>query len=114
MMLASVVLPSPGGPKISVWSRASPRPRAAAMKISICSRTAGWPMYSARDLGRTARSWASSLPAAPGSISRSVSIIGECSAAQGGFQGEADQFLAAVNGIVESTAAISRAASAGL
>jgi hypothetical protein len=35
MMLASVVLPSPGGPKISTWSKASPRLRAARMKMSI-------------------------------------------------------------------------------
>ncbi len=44
IMLASVVLPKPGGPKISVWSSASARPRAAPMKISICSRTTGCPI----------------------------------------------------------------------
>ncbi len=44
MMLARVVLPSPGGPNTRVWSRLSPRPRAALMKISSCSRTRGWPM----------------------------------------------------------------------
>ena len=34
---ARVVLPRPGGPKMRRWSRASPRRRAASMKISICS-----------------------------------------------------------------------------
>jgi hypothetical protein len=33
MMLARVVLPSPGGPARSTWSRGSPRDRAAAMKM---------------------------------------------------------------------------------
>jgi hypothetical protein len=34
MMLASVVLPRPGGPNSSVWSSASLRLRAAEIKIS--------------------------------------------------------------------------------
>ena len=46
-ILARVVLPRPGGPKISVWSRGSERFRAASTKSCICSRTLGWPSYSA-------------------------------------------------------------------
>src|SRR5436190_2140068 len=60
MMCESVVLPSPGGPNRSTWSIASPRIRAAPMKISSCSRAFAWPTYSARPLGRSARSIASS------------------------------------------------------
>ena len=58
--VASVVLPRPGGPNSSTWSIASPRIRAAPMKISSCSRALAWPTYSARPLGRSARSIASS------------------------------------------------------
>ena len=39
MMCASEVLPSPGGPASSTWSSASPRRRAASMKIPSCSVT---------------------------------------------------------------------------
>ncbi|MNE79500.1 hypothetical protein D3C80_1759910 [compost metagenome] len=74
MILARVVLPSPGGPKISVWSRDSLRPRAAWMNKAICSRTTGWPMYSARRNGRIARSWTSSRSRPVAAISRSASI----------------------------------------
>src|SRR5512134_1037312 len=56
MMCASVVLPSPGGPNSSTWSSASPRPRAAAMKISSCERTFSWPTYSASVAGLSERS----------------------------------------------------------
>ena len=61
MMCASVVLPRPGGPNSSTWSSASPRLRAAPMKISSCSRALAWPTYSSQRLGRSARSIASSL-----------------------------------------------------
>src|SRR5471032_245139 len=61
MMLASVVLPRPGGPNNSVWSSASPRLRAALMKISSWLRIFSCPTYSSRCLGRRARSIASSL-----------------------------------------------------
>ena len=44
-------MPRPGGPNSSTWSSASPRCRAAPMKISSCSRTFAWPTYSARPLG---------------------------------------------------------------
>ncbi|CFW47475.1 Uncharacterised protein [Bordetella pertussis] len=61
MMCARVVLPRPGGPNSRTWSSASPRLRAAAMKISSCSRARCWPTYSSSALGRRARSIDSSL-----------------------------------------------------
>src|SRR5512140_1871473 len=60
MMCDSVVLPSPGGPNSNTWSSASPRLRAAPMKISSCSRILAWPTYWSSSLGRSARSIASS------------------------------------------------------
>src|SRR5690554_125083 len=45
------------------------------MKISICSRTAGWPTYSANRVGRMARSCTSSYSPGPADISRSDSIM---------------------------------------
>src|SRR6267143_2133298 len=76
MMCASVVLPSPGGPNSSTWSSASPRARAAWMKISSWPRIFSCPTYSARVPGRSERSNCSScaevgLP----EISRSVSTL---------------------------------------
>src|SRR5439155_5546097 len=76
MMCASVVLPSPGGPNSSTWSSASPRARAAWMKISSWPRIFSCPTYSARVAGRSERSNCSSwaevgLP----EISRSVSTL---------------------------------------
>src|SRR5687767_5844244 len=56
MMCASVVFPSPGGPKSSTWSSASPRARAAWMKISSWPRTFSCPTYSASVPGRSERS----------------------------------------------------------
>src|SRR5688500_72255 len=56
MMCARVVLPRPGGPKSSTWSSASPRARAAWMKISSWPRTFSWPTYSASVAGRSERS----------------------------------------------------------
>ena len=44
MMLASVVLPRPGGPCRSTWSSASPRWSAALMEISKFFLTWIWPM----------------------------------------------------------------------
>src|SRR5688572_29772921 len=74
MMCASVVLPSPGGPNSSTWSSASPRARAAWMKISSCARIFSWPTYSARVAGRSARSISPSCAeAGVPAISRSVS-----------------------------------------
>src|SRR5258706_1917406 len=54
-MCARVVLPRPGGPNSSTWSSASPRPRAAWMKISNWPRILSWPTYSARVAGRKLR-----------------------------------------------------------
>ena len=50
------------GPKIRVWSRGSPRPRAACRKIlHLVAHRLGWPTYSSSDFsGRIARSMASS------------------------------------------------------
>src|SRR5882724_2995216 len=76
MMWASVVLPSPGGPNNSTWSRASPRFLAASMKIWSWPRIFSWPMYSSSCLGRRALSSASScVDCGAGVIRRSVSII---------------------------------------
>ena len=60
MMWLSVVLPKPGGPNSSTWSKGSSRILAALMNISSCSRTLTWPTYSSSSLGRRARSMASS------------------------------------------------------
>ena len=46
MMPESVVLPRPGGPWSSTWSRGSPRSLAASMKIERFSLAFSWPMYS--------------------------------------------------------------------
>ena len=51
-MLASVVLPRPGGPYSRTWSAASPRWRAASSRMARLSLTWVWPMYSARLWGR--------------------------------------------------------------
>src|SRR5262245_30214993 len=59
-MCASVVLPSPGGPNSSTWSRASLRFLAASTKIESCPRIFSCPTYSASDLGRSDRSKACS------------------------------------------------------
>ena len=48
MIIASVVLPSPGGPDSSTWSGARPRRRAASSTRPSCSRTRSWPMTSSR------------------------------------------------------------------
>src|SRR5688572_19405760 len=75
-MCASVVLPSPGGPKSSTWSSASLRPRAAAMKISSCARTFSCPTYSASVDGRSERSNCSSCgDAGRAAIIRSGSML---------------------------------------
>ena len=47
---ASEVLPRPGGPASSTWSSASPRARAASMKIASCSLTRSWPTKSSSRL----------------------------------------------------------------
>src|SRR5688500_101279 len=87
MMCASVVLPSPGGPKSSTWSSASLRLRAASMKISSCPRIFSWPMYSSSAFGRSARSNASSCgEVGAAATSRSVSIMVNRHSGQGRIQ----------------------------
>lgn len=56
MIIASVVLPSPGGPESSTWSGAFCLAFAASRTRESCSRTCGWPMKSARPFGRSAAS----------------------------------------------------------
>src|ERR1044072_1865265 len=56
MMFASVVLPKPGGPVSSTWSKASRRLRAAFMYTRRFSLTWRWPMYSSIRVGRSFRS----------------------------------------------------------
>src|SRR6266513_4340498 len=76
MMCASVVLPSPGGPNSSTWSSASPRARAAWMKISSWPRIFSCPTYSASVPGRSERSNCSSCAEVGlAEISRSVSTL---------------------------------------
>src|SRR5713226_6026084 len=57
---ASVVLPRPGGPTNSTWSSASPRLRAASMKIARFLRACAWPTNSLNSCGRNVVSGASS------------------------------------------------------
>ena len=52
MMLASVVLPRPGGPEKRTWSSASFRLRAPWMKTWRLSLTCCWPTYSSHRVGR--------------------------------------------------------------
>ena len=75
MMLASVVLPSPGGPARSTWSSGSPREVAASMKICSCSRRTGCPTKAASDRGRRERSSSCSRGASSGSASLSSSSL---------------------------------------
>ena len=56
MIIASVVLPRPGGPDISTWSGVRPRATAASSISDSCSRTRSWPMSSSRVRGRSAAS----------------------------------------------------------
>ncbi len=64
MIIASVVLPRPGGPDSRTWSGARSRARAASSTRDSCSRTRSWPMTSARLVGRSAASTARSSPSA--------------------------------------------------
>ena len=62
MMVESVVLPRPGGPYSSTWSRFSPRIRAASMYTRRFSLALSWPMYSSSVLGRRENSVSASAP----------------------------------------------------
>ena len=94
MMCASVVLPRPGGPNSSTWSSASPRPRAAWMKISSWPRIFSWPTYSASVAGRSVRSICSSCTEEGlAEMSRSVSTAtsGFCQSLQCGADALGDR-----------------------
>ena len=71
MMLASVVLPSPGGPARRTWSSGSPRDLAASMKMPSCSRSIGCPTKAPSERGRSERSSSCSSGASSGSASLS-------------------------------------------
>src|SRR5690606_39152541 len=60
MIIASVVLPRPGGPAMSTWSGGRRRAAAASSTSESWSRTTRWPMNSARRRGRSAASTARS------------------------------------------------------
>src|SRR4051812_21222782 len=68
MIIASVVLPSPGGPESSTWSGARPRIRAASRTSPSWSRTRTWPTTSSSDRGRSAASTARSSPSASAAV----------------------------------------------
>ena len=68
MIIASVVLPSPGGPDSSTWSGARPRRRAASSTRPSWSRTRVWPTTSSRLRGRSAASTARSSPSASSAV----------------------------------------------
>ena len=53
MTWARLVLPTPGGPKSSTWSSASPRARAASIATRRFAITCGWPTYSSSRRGRS-------------------------------------------------------------
>src|SRR5580700_3884445 len=78
MMVARVVLPSPGGPYSKTWSKASPRERVASMATARFSLTLAWAMNSARRCGRSfsSKEESSSTGAAETMRSRSCGILG--------------------------------------
>ncbi len=69
MIVASVVLPRPGGPYSRTWSAASPLPFAARSSTSRLAFTSRWPMYSSRVRGRREPSTTSS-PRSPAPAAR--------------------------------------------
>ena len=66
MIMAIVVLPSPGGPDISTWSGGRPRRSAPSSTSDSCSRTRAWPTNSSSRLGRSAPSITRSSASASG------------------------------------------------
>src|SRR3569833_102652 len=74
MIIASVVLPRPGGPDISRWPGGRPRRSALCSTSESCSRTRACPMNSSRRLGRSAASMTFSSPSATGETNRSSSF----------------------------------------
>ena len=75
---ASVVLPSPGGPYSSTWSRLSPLSFAALIKTDIFSLTLSCPIYSFRRFGRRLNSISVSSGENSGSVSRVFSEKSSC------------------------------------
>src|SRR5690606_29699298 len=67
MIIASVVLPSPGGPERRTWSGAEPRALAASRTRASWSRTTACPTKSASRRGRSAASAARSSSSASAS-----------------------------------------------
>src|SRR5579862_1954025 len=84
-MPARVVLPSPGGPQSRMWSRGSPRLRAASTKTRRFSLCLVCPTYSAKVFGRRVRSKPESSPCAVPSSARDAA--GCCSSGRGGAAG---------------------------
>src|ERR1035437_10218468 len=97
MMVARVVLPSPGGPKSSTWSSASPRDLAASSAMASCSLAFDWPMNSPSQRGRSLSSkpCSSSARAAltrrSGVLSRAMAMLKRSVAVSGGWGKVADK-----------------------
>src|ERR1700761_9323072 len=73
MIMAIVVLPSPGGPDSSTWSGGRPRRSALSSTSDSWSRTRCWPTKSASRLGRSAVSMARASRSDSGDTTRAVS-----------------------------------------
>ncbi len=71
MIIASEVLPRPGGPDNRMWSGVPPRFLAPSRTSCSCSRTRGWPMNSPRERGRRLASTSPSPTVSAGDTSRS-------------------------------------------
>src|SRR5438093_9425625 len=82
---ASVVLPKPGGPYNKMWSRGSPRFRAASIATSRLSLTCCCPMYSARTRGRSDNSNGASSSITEPAITR-FAILRLCQNLQRAFE----------------------------
>ena len=55
-IIASVVLPNPGGPASRMWSGGTCRLRAASRKSCSCFFSSGWPMKESKAAGRSSSS----------------------------------------------------------
>src|SRR5690625_2274744 len=86
MIIASVVLPSPGGPESRTWSGAEPRARAASRTRASWSRTTACPTKSASRRGRSAASAARSSSSASASRYRSSGTGAASQVLQGGTE----------------------------
>src|SRR5262245_1808402 len=108
MIIARVVLPSPGGPDSSTWSGGRPRLSAACRISASCSLTRSWPISSASRRGRRVASTSRSSPPASAATRRSVVSSGSLTRlapaerAQRGAQQDRDvRGLAALGGGVD-------------